>query len=539
MPRPPAYRNVAGAGALLLCALLTACAPRPPARLTAAPLAALTIPAAIPTVVPAAAPPPTNTVPPTPTPLPPPATAVPTIPPTLTPLPQVTLAVPQRWLTVAQEAVAAANEESAAVQWQLGEEITASLRLVQGESQGLPLPPTPLVLAVPFTLDWEEVTAVTAQDIVAQGDERVTVKPWAELQAHEKALRIDGLGPEDTGYPLQEQWSLVGADEQHDAAAKLLPYLQAAWPRPPLHLLAVGDIMLDRSLGYALQNGDLEYPFVYVAGPLRAADITVGNVESALGDSGEPAPKRYPFRAPPQAAEALALAGFDIVSLANNHAMDFGPQALLQAIDLLRAQGIATAGAGADAAAAHAPAFISREGLDLAFLSYVDVPVEASTGFDTASWTATVENPGLAWADPARMKADITAVRSEVDLVVVLLHSGFEYQAAPSEAQQTAARAAIQAGADLVIGHHAHILQGIEYYRDGVILYGTGNFAFDIDGDPQTALFHVWLDQDGVREIRIDPALVQFGGQPRPAEPWLAPPIRRTVYALTGLLNGR
>jgi poly-gamma-glutamate synthesis protein (capsule biosynthesis protein) len=297
--------------------------------------------------------------------------------------------------------------------------------------------------------------------------------------------------------------------------------------------------MLDRSLGQALQRGDLAYPFVGVADQLRAADITVGNLESALGDIGEPAPKRYPFRAPPEAAAALELAGFDIVSLANNHAMDYGPQALHQAIALLQEANVAAVGAGANAQEAHAPLLIEQGGLTLAFLSYVNVPVEASSGFDTAVWTATSESPGLAWADPAQIKADIAGLGEEVDVTIVMLHSGIEYQAAPGEAQQEAARTAIDAGADLVIGHHAHILQGIELYGEGVIIYGTGNFAFEIDGDPATALFHIWLDRQGVREIRLEPVLIQFGGQPQLAEPWIAPGIRRTVYALSNLLNGR
>ncbi len=100
-----------------------------------------------------------------------------------------------------------------------------------------------------------------------------------------------------------------------------------------------------------------------------------------------------------------------------------------------------------------------------------------------------------------------------------------------------AAHAAIDAGADVVMGHHAHILQGIEFYRDGVIVYGLGNFAFEIDGPPETAVLNVWLDADGVRELELIPAVIQFGGQPRLAESWEAGPIRQRVYYLTTLLN--
>ncbi|MCA9921155.1 MAG: CapA family protein [Anaerolineales bacterium] len=295
--------------------------------------------------------------------------------------------------------------------------------------------------------------------------------------------------------------------------------------------------MLDRALGVQLQT-DRAFPFAQVAPVLRQADITVGNMESALGDIGSPAAKSYTFRAPPAAAESLALAGFDIVSLANNHAMDFGPDALLQAITLLNNSGVTPIGAGANAAAAHAPTFAEINGLTLAFLSYVHVPVE-SLGFDTETWTATAETPGLAWADPAQITADITAVSPQADLIIVLLHSGYEYVEAPSPPQIAAAHAAIDAGADLVIGHHAHVLQGVEFYKDGVIVYGLGNFAFEIDGDPETAVLHAWLDADGVRELAFTPAVIQFGGQPRLATPAEASAILQKIYTLSTFLSSQ
>lgn len=122
---------------------------------------------------------------------------------------------------------------------------------------------------------------------------------------------------------------------------------------------------------------------------------------------GEPAAKRYPFRSPPNQAEALALGSVNLVSLANNHAQDYGPEALLQGIDLLHAAGVATVGGGANEWAAYAPHVADINGLRVAFLGYVHVPIEASTNFDTQSWTATADAPGLAWADPARIDADV------------------------------------------------------------------------------------------------------------------------------------
>jgi poly-gamma-glutamate synthesis protein (capsule biosynthesis protein) len=260
-------------------------------------------------------------------------------------------------------------------------------------------------------------------------------------------------------------------------------------------------------------------------------------MESALGTVGQPAEKSYPFEAPPAAAESLALAGFDIISLANNHAMDFGPEALLEGLGLLHAQNLATIGAGADAATAYQPYFTEANGLRLAFLGYVNVPVEGSTNFDVQTWTATADAPGLAWGEPERILADVTAVAPQADLTIVILHSGLEYIEEPSEVQMAAAHAAIDGGADLVIGHHAHILQGIEFYKDGVIVYGLGNFAFDIDGPPETAVLNVWLNENGVHQLELIPAIIQDTGQPRPAAPEEAAPILERVHFLTMLLN--
>jgi poly-gamma-glutamate capsule biosynthesis protein CapA/YwtB (metallophosphatase superfamily) len=460
----------------------------------------------------------------------------PTPMPSRTPLPAVSLFVPDLWREKARSVVDQWNASPALYTWELVDHAQADVRLVNN-ADGLIIHETILALAIPFTLEWEGISSERAQEILNNGHEIVTPLPWIDMTADQKALRIDGLGPADDGYALKEPWSLVAGPKFNEALKDLAPLLQEALKDNVVHLAAVGDIMLDRSLGDFIRQGDLNYPFSEVVGRLQAADITVGNLESALGDTGEPEQKSYPFRAPPEAADALQLAGFDVLSLANNHGMDYGEQALLQALDLLHEAGVLTVGAGANHTAAHEPRFVEANGLKTAFFGYVNVPVEARTGFDTASWTAGQDHPGISWADPQLIAADVKAVRDQVDLVIVLLHSGYEYVPAPSEPQQEAARAAIEAGADLVIGHHAHILQGIEYYKDGVIIYGTANFAFVIDGPPETAIFHIWLDRDGVREIAIEPAIVQPGGKPRLADNLEAPAIRNQVYRLTNVLN--
>jgi poly-gamma-glutamate synthesis protein (capsule biosynthesis protein) len=118
-----------------------------------------------------------------------------------------------------------------------------------------------------------------------------------------------------------------------------------------------------------------------------------------------------------------------------------------------------------------------------------------------------------------------------------VLHSGYEYIEAPSPQQSTISRAALEAGADIVIGHHAHLLQGVEFNERGVIVYGLGNFAFEIDGPPDTAILNVWMDQQGVRQIEFVPAIVQFGGQPRIANDLEKSRILDHIYRLTDALN--
>ena len=291
-------------------------------------------------------------------------------------------------------------------------------------------------------------------------------------------------------------------------------------PEPLVHLAAVGDIMLGRTLGNIIASGNITYPFAAVSDWLTQPDITVGNVESALGDIGEPYPdKVYTFQAPVAAAEALAVGGFDIVSLANNHGMDYGPEALLQSIELLRAQNIAPIGAGANRTEARMPHIVTINGVTLAFLAYVQVSIEPN-GFTVESWDATESTAGLAWARPDEVEAEVAAVAPDVDHVIVVLHSGIEYLPPPSEEQQALVDAALAGGATLIIGHHAHILQGLRYDNQAqtLVAYGLGNFAFDIDGDPSSAVLHVWLTPDGVSRVEMLPAIIQVGGAPRPAQ---------------------
>jgi poly-gamma-glutamate capsule biosynthesis protein CapA/YwtB (metallophosphatase superfamily) len=286
-------------------------------------------------------------------------------------------------------------------------------------------------------------------------------------------------------------------------------------PGSPVTLEAVGDIMLGRTIGEKVLVQGPQVVFAGVKSVLDQADVLVGNLECVLTDSNQAVSKTYNMKAPPEAAQSLSMGGFDLVSLANNHAMDFGYPGLLDSQKYLSQYGILTVGAGGDATAAHTPVIIEKNGLKMAFLAYVNVPVERS-GFDTRSWEATQNSPGIAWADPEQIKADVIAAKAKADVVIVLLHSGLEvgdYLPPLSDVQRQAAHNAIDAGASVVLGSHPHVLEQIELYHGGLIAYSLGNFVFDqyYGIADATVIFRVVLDHNGFESYDYVPVLIENG----------------------------
>ncbi len=473
------------------------------------------------------------------------STQLPTL--THTPSPEpVVIAVPDRWEGITEQAIAVMDSQTSRWKWQFEVNEDPGLGLSRGDVNlalvprggGIAAGERILALGVPFTSEWEEVTLDQAREMIEADSPFVAVVDWADMTPGLKSLAVDGVHPGEPDYPLKQVWSVMTAPGYESAAEEIAPLIGNQLGIDPVtHLAAVGDIMMARRIGERIEKGDPIYPFELVFDELSTADITIGNLECALGEQGAPVDKGYTFRSPAGAVRSFAIAGFDLLSLANNHAMDYGPAALLDAISLLEKNHVQTVGAGENADAASSPVIITTNQTSIAFLAYVDVPVEVR-GFDTRSWTATQNQPGLAWADPEQMETDIADVRPLVDIVIVILHSGYEYVVQPSPPQMYAARTAIDAGADLVLGHHAHVLQGIEFYRQGVIVYGLGNFVFD-DGDvPQTALLNIWLDPDGVREIEVVPMIITEDGRPRPATDYEADEILTDMYSETKEVAG-
>ncbi len=249
--------------------------------------------------------------------------------------------------------------------------------------------------------------------------------------------------------------------------------VHAADQQPPaeITIAAVGDLMLGGRAEPFLKQFGPDYPFRDMMPVLRTADLIAGNLESAISTHGTAVKnKTFTLRADPLAARALKSAGIRVVSLANNHSMDFGPIALRDTLDALNENEILYTGAGMDLEDARAPAIIKINGRTLAFLSYsLTFPLE---------FYASARQPGTAPGYGDFVKADIEKVRPLADLVIVSFHWGAELLTAAKDYQIDLGHKAIDWGADVVLGHHPHVLQELEVYKGRLIAYSLGNFVF-------------------------------------------------------------
>lgn len=240
----------------------------------------------------------------------------------------------------------------------------------------------------------------------------------------------------------------------------------------PVTMAITGDVMLGRSVNTQILASSDRYPFNETADYLQGFDLTVGNLECVVSSLGQPMPsKPYHFRADPKSFARLNSAGFDIVSLANNHSGDYGRAAFTDMLAQLPAHGLTPVGAGSTLNAAHAPVVRMVRSTTVGFLAYCEI---APTSF-----AATRTSPGHAWLDPALMRSDIVSLRPHVDFLIVFMHWGIEYRHTESGHQQSLARRAVEAGADFVVGSHPHVIQPFETYAGRPIVYSLGNFVFD------------------------------------------------------------
>jgi poly-gamma-glutamate synthesis protein (capsule biosynthesis protein) len=245
--------------------------------------------------------------------------------------------------------------------------------------------------------------------------------------------------------------------------------------RPPApaynRLIFAGDVMFSRDVRrQILASNDMALPFRKIAPLLAASDIAFVNLESPFSDRGPYFEGGLIFHAAPPMISGLQLAHIAIASTANNHSRDCGPEGVEFTVKWLRAHGIEAVGSGLSEEEAHRGVVLTRHGVRFGFLGYT---------FDQSNGNWKDIDARVAVADAEVMKRDVARLKQRADVVIVSMHHGIEYIRVPSEAQVAFAHAAIDAGAQLVVGHHPHVIEATYQYHGGEIIYSLGNFVFD------------------------------------------------------------
>ena len=295
-------------------------------------------------------------------------------------------------------------------------------------------------------------------------------------------------------------------------------------------LLAVGDVMLGRGV---LDEPD---PLADVSAWLRTADLVLGNFEGVIADlDSSSLPPGYDLRVPETAVAHLRAAGFDVMGLANNHSLDLGPAGLEQTAVHLTAAGLVVIGAGPDRETAGQPWLHTANGVQLALLAFNAIPnpvgQDAILPRKAHSWTR------AEW-DTETATAAVTAARAQADAVIVSVHWGYEYQRRADPAQRRLAEALFAAGADLIVGHHPHVVQETAVQSGRFVVYSLGNFVFD-QGQGETGqglALRAVFDAEGLLAVQALP--VRAGPRPQlialeTAEPLLTrirPPASRIGF---------
>lgn len=273
--------------------------------------------------------------------------------------------------------------------------------------------------------------------------------------------------------------------------------------------------MLTGSARGFLQYKGYDHPFQDrdLARLVARSDVSFANLEYPVTSKGERyEDKLYAFRGDPASICAIQKAGFDLLSLANNHIMDYGEKGLRDTIRQCRKNRLACAGAGMDLAAASRPAVITRNRTTYGLLAY-------SMTFPEEFW-ARSDRPGTAHPDWAQVRQDIMDARPQVDILMVSFHWGEELKSEPKKYQIDFARHAVNSGADMVLGHHPHIPQGIEIYRGKPVFYSLGNYAFgSVSGNAAVSFAAVTCFKDKVPvQVNLYPLNVrnqEVGFQPK------------------------
>jgi poly-gamma-glutamate synthesis protein (capsule biosynthesis protein) len=352
------------------------------------------------------------------------------------------------------------------------------------------------------------------------------LEPLDEVIPPQRAAAIDGFWPGQTGYPFEEDLRLAVRASKGELPSEISSWALEAAKRAdedaerPIALGATGDIQVGPREGSLLISGEEGKAAVLGQGLLpllRSFDFLIGNLEGQISLRGEPNPrKRYLFRFPPGTAAALKSAGFGLLLLGNNHALDYGLDALRDTFGDFDGAGLPYVGAGLDAAAAASPKVVRIAGSNrgFAFLGFAAFPKE-NMGFSTEEAAAAKDRPGVN-ADEAGTVAAIRSAAAAGEVVVVLCHGGREYLDDPPEDVKERYRRFVDAGAALVIGSHPHVLQGVEARGSSLIAYSLGNFLFTGEREPPAgqrgALVSILMYRGIARGLRLYPLSVTYEG---------------------------
>ena len=282
--------------------------------------------------------------------------------------------------------------------------------------------------------------------------------------------------------------------------------------REEVSLIAVGDISYSRGVEKTIKKQkNINYPFLKIGDFLRSSDLVFGNLETPITAGREISDREMIFRSNPGTEQALKNAGFSILSLANNHTPNFGESGLKDTFNYLKKADLDYIGAGENEIEANRPIYREKKGIKFAFLAYNDLDVVP------ASYEASDQRAGTAFMNNEKMIKAVKAAKEKVDFVIVSMHAGIEYTGKPNSSQTNFAHAAIDAGADLVIGHHPHVVQTMEEYKGKYIFYSLGNFVFDqawsLDTKEGLAI-KVYFTKSGISKISLLPITMKNFAQP-------------------------
>jgi poly-gamma-glutamate synthesis protein (capsule biosynthesis protein) len=274
---------------------------------------------------------------------------------------------------------------------------------------------------------------------------------------------------------------------------------------------AVGDIYFCRGVAPVIEENGVDYLFESTSEIISSYDLAFCNLECALSNRGTPLEKRFLFRSDTSCAYALSAAGFDVVCLGNNHTIDYGYDALLDTVDAVENAGMIEV--GTQVAGTDDPGFriIEKNGLDIGFLAFSDL-------YDDAG-EVPEGYPYVMMVDPVTLPQQVADAKSRCDVLIVSMHWGVDYLDFPTERQQALAKLCIDEGADLILGHHPHVLQDVEIYKGKPIVYSMGGFVWDSsrDGADHSGIFAFELGEDSAEFVEMIPVEI-VGCRPEPVE---------------------